>query len=928
MRLQIPGRALPRLALVLALCRGAGAAAQSLPIPPEAAEAPTRDDVVRGLFRQVLEREPSAAEVPGWRAQLDAGTTVRQLVVTFASTTEYRDRFITPYDSRTAAAFLYRHLLAREADPGGVDFWATYAAANGWPAAVSSMTASQEYLDRFGELAVPGRPVTAWDPRAEVMVEPRAGAATTERSLCLTVAAGGGAAYECGDLRLAHPLPSVRALNRVRAPTLIYNSQHQAAPFPLVAARVKPPVDMGTLDRIDAVLYVTPPGGAEVERARRSWQGAELAAWTPGQVRRIALRASDANGDATGSYFYRVVVTFTSGGTTRTAQVVGDAGVVNRRGSAFGAGWWLAGLERVVVVSDVKLFWVGGDGSARVYRRVGGTAAAFVAPVVDRPDTIRAVTDADYPGARYERRLSGGARVYFDAFGRHIATVNRLDQHTLFTYDAQGRLDAVWVPVGPGYYAGKVRYRFAYNAAGRLASIIAPDLNDQPARTVTVLDAPGDAMRVGGFRDPDQATVSFDYDAAGRIAGRTDQRGTRVEFGWDAGGKLASARVAMGGTAADIVTSFTAQESRGFAGSEGVGSPVAVEQAYTLMDGPRTDSLDQTRLWVDRWGGPWLVQDALGNVSRLRRDDWRLPALVTETRAPNGLVSRGWYNARGNPDSTTVVNPLGDGRNATTRYAYGNAYWPDFATQVTAPEGEVTLMDYDNATGNRIWQQPGTDPARRVSFGYRPADGSAAAGLPISVTYPQTAGQAAPGVERYDYDARGNLAGVTSPLGFRTIFTADLLGRVTSVRAPVNQAQTLFQVDSSVYDVMDRVAHTESIGPALNGAPEQRVTTDTQVDPGGLPLAITRIAGTTENITTRYRYDPAGRRVAEVAPDATPSVLTDNPVDSTVYDPAGNVREVHTRRADPLTGQRLVIRMEYDALNRMTRRITPAVHYD
>jgi len=56
-----------------------------------------------------------------------------------------------------------------------------------------------------------------------------------ERDLCLTVAVATAAAYECGDLRLVHALPSVRARESVRTPTLLYNSRF-AHPFGLVAA--------------------------------------------------------------------------------------------------------------------------------------------------------------------------------------------------------------------------------------------------------------------------------------------------------------------------------------------------------------------------------------------------------------------------------------------------------------------------------------------------------------------------------------------------------------------------------------------------------------------------------------------------------------------------------------------------------------------
>lgn len=65
-------------------------------------------------------------------------------------------------------------------------------------------------------------------------------------------------------------------------------------------------------------------------------------------------------------------------------------------------------------------------------------------------------------------------------------------------------------------------------------------------------------------------------------------------------------------------------------------------------------------------------------------------------------------------------------------------------------------------------------------------------------------------------------------------------------------------------------------------------------------------------LTTRYRYDRAHRLVAEVAPDSAR--------DSTAYDPAGNPVAQVTRRGDTL-------RMTYDALSRLTLRITPAKSY-
>src|SRR5262249_35223999 len=57
----------------------------------------------------------------------------------------------------------------------------------------------------------------------------QAGASTTiARNQCLTIKAGDDAAYECGDLRLVHALPTTTTLSRARTPTLLYNSRHHS----------------------------------------------------------------------------------------------------------------------------------------------------------------------------------------------------------------------------------------------------------------------------------------------------------------------------------------------------------------------------------------------------------------------------------------------------------------------------------------------------------------------------------------------------------------------------------------------------------------------------------------------------------------------------------------------------------------------------
>jgi hypothetical protein len=73
-----------------------------------------------------------------------------------------------------------------------------------------------------------GRIFLQTDPIVPLVVSVKqAGASTTiARNQCLTIKAGDDAAYECGDLRLVHALPTTTTLSRARTPTLIYNSRH------------------------------------------------------------------------------------------------------------------------------------------------------------------------------------------------------------------------------------------------------------------------------------------------------------------------------------------------------------------------------------------------------------------------------------------------------------------------------------------------------------------------------------------------------------------------------------------------------------------------------------------------------------------------------------------------------------------------------
>lgn len=140
--------------------------------------------------------------------------------------------------------------------------------------------------------------------------------------------------------------------------------------------------------------------------------------------------------------------------------------------------------------------------------------------------------------------------------------------------------------------------------------------------------------------------------------------------------------------------------------------------AYTMVDGPRTDVGDSTRFWLDRFGAPRKILDALGDSTILWRTDARWPALVTRLRAATGRIVAGAYDTHGNllseTDSATHRTSFGVTTYATTQYQW-DPEW-NLPTQIMLPEGNYTQMAYDLATGNLVWTQDGRGPASRTTF--------------------------------------------------------------------------------------------------------------------------------------------------------------------------------------------------------------------
>jgi RHS repeat-associated protein len=700
-----------------------------------------------------------------------------------------------------------------------------------------------------------------------------------ERDLCLTIAAGSDGAYECGDLRIVHALPSVRTLGRERVPTLLFNSDH-AYPWPLVGADVRLPAGAMVPDSVVGVLKV---GG--VQRARGRWTGSD---WSAGQARRIVL-GFGAVSDPTGVYSYTYEVTnfYGTTGYAPSTPATGQFIIVNRSASPFGAGWWLAGLEQL---NPATKLWVGGDGSARVYGfvRVVGGDTTWAAPNVDRPDTLKWIASL----GRYVSYLPHGVQVRFDVAGRHVATVSRLGHQTKFTYNTSGNLDAITLP--PASY--EFNYSFIYTA-GLLSSVSSPG----PRATIVTMNA----GRIASIRDPDLSTVSFGFDPVLglRIRTRTDRRGTVTTYDYDqTGRKLAMTTIGMV-SQANIVTYYGPAELKG------QGNPSwDTAQVYTRLVGPRVGVA--MNFWVDRFGVVRKIEDPLGNITRLTRSSGMWPAAVTRMVRylnPDSQVVVAAYDNLGLVSSVTDSSFCQGGTCATTRYQYDPAW--GFVTLIAPPMGDSLFFGYDPVNGNRLWQRDRRGDSTRVNFYY----GNTFSLLSHIQTPTATAR------DSFTYDGLGNLGSTRTSLGYVTSYENDAIGLPWRVTSPEGVQTSTYRNLNSERDTL-----TVTSGPLRSVSNDQvwnplswfaaSASLKRIYDAEGNLIESRRWSSTGDigTIVEQTHFDRANRAVATISADLLK--------DSVVYDDGGNPIRLITRR-----GQ--TIEQDFDAWNRLIQRRTPTVTY-
>ena len=445
----------------------------------------------------------------------------------------------------------------------------------------------------------------------------------------------------------------------------------------------------------------------------------------------------------------------------------------------------------------------------------------------------------------------------YDAEGRLIRAVDANGNASTYAYDSLGRLASV-------IHADGATERYEYNRLGRLVAHVDPAGH----RTAYELDRDGKPLKRIDARG---GVLEYRYDDARRIAELINENGDAHRFVYDALDRLAEE------TTFDArLTRYSYDGSGLLIGKEELGCAPRTEYTPIATTYVR-DSLGQlTEKVISRVTGLAQAQqlrlrfayDALGRMTQAINADATvslgydaLGQLISEQTEASGTTSllRHAYDELGNRVQTT----LPDGRVLNSLF-YGSGH----LHQINL-DGEL-VTDIERDMTHRMVSR--TQGALVSQFRYDP----------VGRLLSQTAGQGAETViaRKYEYDEVGNLISIDDRRNGVTHYSYDPIGRILSAVQP--QLSERFAFDPA-HNLLDT---TVASGGRVEGN-RVRVYEDKRYDYDAHGNVSEKLVGKHTRMrfewnpahqlvksivarnssdtaqTTRYVYDPFGRRIAK-----------------------------------------------------------------
>ena len=695
------------------------------------------------------------------------------------------------------------------------------------------------------------------------------------RPACVTAGAGPAGAFQCGDLLLAHSMPSYRSMDRDRTLTLLYNSS-TANLSPIIMADVSLGSNVSVPDRVDATLIVN-----GVQRAAHSFSNTGFT--TGGAARRLAVGFDAAYaGLSTGVHNYTLQVSNIYGSTPYTTTMSGQFIIVDRRASPYGAGWGIAGVARLFGQGNGDLLLVDGDGSAKVYEHVGNYK--YVAPPGAYRDTIEWQYVADghvASGWYYVQRDLDATRTFFNGMGAQTYVRDRLNNKVEYTYTSGDPSSPIsTIVISP--HSLTLRYILTYDTNGKLSTLT------DPSGTRTMYTSVNASNHLVSARDPGFAVgkeILFSYDGYNRLKTWRSRRGYTTKYvyfdaSFGATGLLTADTlpVSPGGASA-----FVPVQLYGL-GNSVLANTVRSDSAFVVIQGVRNDV---ARLLVNGNNAPTTIINPLGTMSRLEYDPSN-PLLVTRIAQPaHNIVKTMGYDASAR---LTWAEDSTHSSGTRPRAEYQYDYWiREKPTHVIVPRTtlarDTTIYSYDSTNG---WAN-----SVRDSRGHTTTFGYFTNGQLQRITNPATQSTC------FTYNSAGNLETVTTHLGNVTEYTYDGYGQLYTQSAPATGMVTIFR--------NARMNQQDSV----------------------------RIADVTHGVLrTKFEYDDDGNLTRRTAPNEIPRSWGYNPLGfaTSMTDELGQVEQrVYTADGLPLivtNRDGSMIGIDYNALGQETlRQLQPSLGY-
>jgi RHS repeat-associated protein len=376
--------------------------------------------------------------------------------------------------------------------------------------------------------------------------------------------------------------------------------------------------------------------------------------------------------------------------------------------------------------------------------------------------------------------------------------------------------------------------------------------------------------RVTQATDDAGRTVTYQYDSSGRLASVTDAENKTESYTYDSQHRMLTVTDKRGNT---MVTNV--YDANGRVSQQTYADNTSSSFSYTLDSNNKVTQMDYTdergvvkRVQFNTAGHPMTITRAVGEpeqqvISFVRNATTNLVQSRTDAM---GRVSTYQYDAKGN--TTQVIELAGTSEAATWNYTYE----PDFSqlASETDPLNHTVTFGHD-AKGNVTSR---TDAlGHQTSFTYDDLGQLRSATQYLGST---------PVTTQYSYLA-GILSEIEDPLGRRTQFHADRVGRTVIIKNAENASSHF------AYDKLDRLTRTTN---------ELGHETTLTYDGNGNLLTFEDALGN----TTQFSYDARNRLSTKTDP-----LLG---VESYLYDEIGN-RTRMTDRKGQVTGH------AYDALNRI-----------